>query len=65
MTYPSAPWTLKGYAVQTLQLVDSAQARSFVPPDLDIISVLPGKTLGGVYLTSYRPGSVLTSDLYS
>src|SRR5688572_23194128 len=60
MTYPSAPWTLKGFAVQTLQLVDTARARSFVPPDLDIVSVLPGKTLGVVYLASYGPESVLS-----
>jgi acetoacetate decarboxylase len=60
MTYPSAPWTLKGYAVQTLRFVDSVQARCFVPSDLYIVSVLPGKTLGVVYLASYGPESVLT-----
>lgn len=60
MSYPSAPWLLKGFAVQTLLLVDTAQARRFVPPDLDIISVLPGKTLGVMYLASYEPGSALT-----
>src|SRR4051794_502443 len=60
MTYPSAPWRLQGFAVQTLHLVDNAQARSFVPPDLDIVSVLPGKTLGIMYLASYGRGSVLS-----
>jgi acetoacetate decarboxylase len=60
MTYPSAPWTLNGFAVQTLQLVDTVQARSFVPSDLEIVSVLPGKTLGVVYVASYQPGSVLS-----
>lgn len=60
MSYPSAPWTLKGFAVQTLQFVDTAQARAFVPPDLDIVPVLPGKTLGVVYLASYAPESVLS-----
>lgn len=59
MTYPSAPWTLKGFAVQTLQLVDTARARAFVPPNLTIVSVLPGKTLGLVYLASYGPESDL------
>lgn len=59
MTYPSAPWTLKGFAVQTLQLVDTARARAFVPPGLTIVSVLPGKTLGLVYLASYGPKSDL------
>jgi hypothetical protein len=60
MSYPAAPWALKGFAVQTLQLVDTARARSFIPPDLDIVSVLPGKTLGVMYLASYEPGSILT-----
>jgi hypothetical protein len=59
MSYPSAPWPLQGFAVQTLQLVDTAQARSFIPPDLEIVSVLPGKTLGVMYLASYGPGSIL------
>jgi acetoacetate decarboxylase len=59
MTYPSAPWTLQGHAVHTLQLVDRVQARAFVPSDLDIISVLPGQTLGVVYLASYGPESAL------
>lgn len=60
MTYPSPPWTLKGFALQTLQLVDRAQARPFVPPGLEIVSVLPGKTLGGLYLSYYGEGSDLT-----
>jgi hypothetical protein len=59
MAYPPAPWTLIGYAVQTLQFVDTRQARCFVPSKLRIVSVLPGKTIGGVYLASYGPGSVL------
>lgn len=45
--------------MHTLRLVDHARARAFVPPGLDVISVLPGKTLGGVYLTAYGPGSAL------
>jgi hypothetical protein len=60
MTYPSAPWTLKGAAVHTLRLVESVQARAFVPSDLDVVSVLPGKTLGVVFLASYGPDSDLT-----
>lgn len=60
MTYPPAPWTLKGFAMQTLQLIDSAQARVFVPPELQIVCVLPGKTLGVMYVASYGPESVLT-----
>lgn len=59
MTYPQAPWTLQGYAIGTLNLIDSEPLRSLIPPELDIISIFPGKTLGGVYLASYQQGSVL------
>lgn len=59
MTYPPAPWTLKGYAVQTLQLVSIEQASKFVPSELEIVSLLPGKTLGSIYISSYESGSLL------
>ncbi len=62
MPYPPAPWSLKGYCVQTLHLVDTARARQFVPPDLRVVSVLPGKTLGVVYFASYGPGSAMEYD---
>ncbi len=59
MAYPQAPWTLQGYALQTVQLVDIDRVRPLIPSELEIISVWPGKTLGGVYLSSYQSGSVL------
>src|ERR687886_1732847 len=59
MTYPQAPWTLQGYALQTLQLIDVERVRPLIPPEFDIVSVLPGKTIGGVYLAYYGSGSVL------
>ena len=59
MSYPSAPWILKGNAIQTLHLVNIDQVRPLVPPELNIISVWPGKTLGCVYLSKYGSGSVL------
>lgn len=59
MTYPPAPWNLKGYAVQTLQLVDIEQASKFIPSELEIVSLLPGKTLGSIYISSYESGSLL------
>lgn len=59
MSYPQAPWTLKGYAVQTLQLVDIDRVRPLIPSELEIVSVWPGKTLGGVYISSYQVGSVM------
>jgi hypothetical protein len=59
MTYPNAPWKLEGYAIQTLHLVDIKQAVSFVPSELEIVSLLPGKTLAGTYVSSYEAGSLL------
>jgi len=59
MIYPPAPWKLQGYAIATLQLVDVALVRPLVPSELEIISVFPGKTLGGIYISSYGLGSVM------
>ena len=59
MTYPLAPWTLQGYSIQSLQPIDTEQVRPLVPAELEIISVLPGKTLGGIYVASYDTGSTL------
>ena len=57
--YPSAPWNLYGEALQSLHLIDVARAQAFVPPDLEIITVLPGKTLGGLYFSTYEGKSTL------
>lgn len=59
MAYPSAPWTLRGYALQTVQLIDIERVRPLIPKEFEIVSVFPGKTIGGVYLSNYGPGSVL------
>lgn len=59
MIYPQAPWNLQGYGFQTLQLLDVERVRPLVPFSLDIVSVLPGKTLGGVYVAHYGTGSTL------
>ncbi len=59
MNYPPAPWDLRGVAYQNVQLVDCARVRPFVPPNLKLLSVLPGKTVGGLYLASYGAGSTL------
>ena len=62
MSYPNAPWTLQGYAYQTLHLLECDRVRPLIPPELNLVSVFPGKTVGGVYLSNYSAGSVL---LYS
>lgn len=59
MSYPAAPWTLKGYALQTLQWVDVAKVRPLIPPQFNIISPWQNKTLGGIYISSYQSGSIL------
>lgn len=68
MNYPPPPWNLKGYAIQTLNLLDIERLRSasalsgspqVIPSELEIVSVLPGKTLGGIYLSVYESGSLL------
>ncbi|MFN6529338.1 acetoacetate decarboxylase family protein [Nostoc sp. ChiSLP03a] len=59
MPYPQAPWTLQGYAIQTLHLVNIDQVRPLIPLELEIISVWPGKTLASVYLSHYGSGSVM------
>jgi acetoacetate decarboxylase len=59
MIYPSAPWNLQGYAIATLQLIDVARVRPLIPSELKIISLLPGKTLGGIYISAYGLGSVI------
>ncbi len=59
MSYPQPPWTLKGDAFLTLQLLDIARVRPLIPTELNIVSLLPGKTVGGVYLSKYTSGSVL------
>lgn len=59
MTYPNAPWTLQGFALQTLQLLDVERVRPFIPPEFKLLCVLPGKTVGGVYCSHYGSGSVL------
>lgn len=59
MPYLPAPWTLRGQAMATLHLIDIARARPFVPPELKIVPVLPGKTLGVVLMASYSGLSTL------
>lgn len=57
--YPSAPWRLQGFAIQCSRMVNVVRVRPLIPPELEIVSLLPGKTLGMIYIASYGPGSVV------
>lgn len=59
MTYPPAPWQLNGSALLTLHWVDVDRVRPLIPPELEIITLWPGKTIGGLYVASYGSGSTL------
>lgn len=59
MSYPSAPWQLFGTAVQATYLIDTAIAKRYLPSDLELVSVFPGKTLASVYLSKYDERSTL------
>lgn len=59
MVYPSAPWILRGAALQSLYAIDITQVRPLIPPELEIVTVFPGKTLGGIYVARYEQGSSL------
>jgi hypothetical protein len=59
MSYPAPPWTIQGYGFFNLHLLDVERVRSFIPSQFQIISTIPGKTIGGVYIASYQAGSSL------
>ena len=61
MAYPPLPWKMQmpGVMLQTLQLIDIEVARRSIPAEFEIVSVLPGKTIGGIYIGEYGPGSDL------
>ncbi|MBF2005925.1 MAG: acetoacetate decarboxylase family protein [Chlorogloeopsis fritschii C42_A2020_084] len=59
MSYPQAPWTLQGYAVISLHLLNIDRVRHLIPSELEIIPVWPSKTVGGVYLSYYGSESEL------
>ncbi len=60
MIYPLAPWTMQGHGFLTLHLIDFSEAAKVIPKDLEIAQVLPRKTIGGLVLGRYEPGSTLT-----
>jgi len=59
MSYPPAPWTIKGFGLLNLHLVDVDRVRSLIPNQFELVSVFPDKTVGGVFVASYGAGSTL------
>jgi hypothetical protein len=57
--YPPPPWALRGDAFVATRLVSSQAVRAFVPADLQVVSIVPGKTLAMVALIRYGAGSTL------
>ena len=55
------PWRLKprGITLVTLHIVDVHRARVWVPPEYPILQFWPGKTIGGLWVAEYGPGSDL------
>lgn len=62
MPYPPPPWSLAGHGVQTIHLADVESVRGLVPEELDIVRVLPTKTLAVVAFAHYGTGSDLEYD---
>jgi hypothetical protein len=59
MSYPEAPWALRGASVQAFRFTPVSLARELVPRRWQIVAVVPGKTLSALYCASYGPGSAL------
>ncbi len=61
--YPPPPWTLGGWGVAAVGLVDIAAAAAFVPAGASVVPVAPGKTLGGLMFLAYEHGSLTYNEL--
>ncbi|HEX7117268.1 MAG TPA: acetoacetate decarboxylase family protein [Longimicrobiales bacterium] len=61
MSWPPFPWRLRpaGPAFGTVHAVDAAAARALVPRPFRIVKPWPGRTLGGLFLVRYGPGSAV------
>lgn len=55
--FPPAPWRLRGEAILRVQALPLERVRQFVPPELSVVPVWPGRTLGGLFVARYGGGS--------
>lgn len=59
MAYPPPPWSLAGHGAQTIHLFQAESVAPLIPPELSIVKVLPGRTLGVFGFAHYGPGSMV------
>jgi acetoacetate decarboxylase len=59
ITYPPAPWTLRGSAILSVRPADIARVYPLLPKGLEPVAIWPGKTLEGLCLAAYRQDSTL------
>jgi acetoacetate decarboxylase len=59
MSYPQPPWTIQGQGLLNLHLLEIQRVRPYIPNEFKIISIFPGKTVGGIYIATYQAGSTL------
>jgi hypothetical protein len=54
VAYPPPPWRLAGPAAIALGTVDIERARHYVPDDLEIVAVRPGRTAAAFVIADYQ-----------
>ena len=57
--FPQPPWRLRARFWIVPAIVPLELARRLVPPHVRVLPILPGRTLGGLLLARYGPGSSL------
>ncbi len=62
IAYPPPPWRLIGTTTTLVaaSLIDVAQARQYIPDDLEIVEFGRGRTVGAIGLVNYGPRSVFS-----
>jgi acetoacetate decarboxylase len=58
MAYPPPPWQLNAKTLLTTSLIDVAEARQYIPHDLDIVEFGRGRTIGAIGIVDYGAGSI-------
>lgn len=56
---PPPPWTLRGDGLLVLRWLPLREAQRHVPPEVRLVSLLPGRTLSAVFCGHYDDGSTL------